>query len=142
MTTVVDSNVIVALWDGHDVLNRAAQKALDDALERGSLVAPGPIYADLMALPGRTESFLDTFFQNTGIVVDWSFPEHVWRLAGRAFQAYVSRRRKQREPGSGPRRILADFLIGAYAAHHSYRLLTLDEGLYRAAFPELRILRF
>jgi predicted nucleic acid-binding protein len=90
-----------------------------------------------MAFAGRTESFLDTFFLETGIAVDWRLEERVWRAAGQAFQSYVSRRRRQREPG--PRRILADFLIGAYAARYFYPLLTLDEGVYRAAFPALRI---
>ena len=79
-----------------------------------------------MALPGRTDSFLDTFFEDTGVVVDWSLDKRVWRVAGRAFQMYAERRRKQRGPG--PRRILADFLIGAYAASHGLSLLTLDEG--------------
>ena len=90
-----------------------------------------------MAFAGRTESFLDTFFRETSIALDWSLEERVWRLAGQAFQGYAARRRKQREPG--PHRILANFLIGAYAARHNYSLLTLDEELYRAAFPALRI---
>lgn len=137
MTIVVDSNVIVALWDRDDALNAAAQSALDAALARGNLVVPAPVYAELTAFAGRTESFLDSFFRETSIVVDWNLEERVWRLAGQAFQEYASRRRKQRDPG--PRRILADFLIGAYAARNSHALLTLDEGLYRAAFPTLRI---
>ena len=45
--------------------------------------------------------------------------------------------RKQRD--SGARRILADFLIGAHAHTRGYRLLTLDERLYKAAFPTLRL---
>jgi predicted nucleic acid-binding protein len=139
MTTVVDSNVIVALWDRDDNLNAAAQMALDSALNRGRLVVPAPVFAELMALPGRTESFLDGFLQDTDMVVDWALDERVWRIAGRAFQGYAGRRRKQR--GVGPRRILADFLIGAYAASHSFPLLTLDEGLHRAGFPQLKILR-
>jgi len=139
MTTVVDSNVIVALWDRDDALNSAAQLALDSALNRGSLVVPAPVFAELMALPGRTELFLNAFFQDTDVGVDWALDERVWRVAGRAFQSYAGRRRKQRGPE--PRRILADFLIGAYAASNSFPLLTLDEGLYRAGFPELKILR-
>jgi predicted nucleic acid-binding protein len=139
MTTVVDSNIIVALWDRDDALNSAAQSALDSALDRGKLVVPAPVFAELMAFPGRTESFLDAFFHDTDVVVDWGLEERVWRLAGRAFQSYARRRRKKR--GSEPRRILADFLIGAYAASNGFPLLTLDEGLYRAGFPELRILR-
>lgn len=137
MTTVVDSNVIIALWDRDDALNAAAQSALDAALGRGNLVVPVPVYAELMAFAGRTESFLDSFFRQTSIAVEWIMEEPVWRTAGRAFQDYATRRRKQRD--LGPRRILADFLIGAYAARNSYALLTLDEGLYRAAFPGLRI---
>jgi predicted nucleic acid-binding protein len=139
VTTVIDTNVIAALWDKDDALNSAARSALDAALGRGSLVVPAPVYAELMAFAGRTESFLDGFFRETGIAVAWHMEERVWRFAGQAFQSYAGRRRKQREPG--PRRILADFLIGAYAARHNYSLLTLDEGIYRAAFPGLRILR-
>ena len=139
MTTVVDSNVIVALWDRDDNVSTTAQKALDSALDRGSLVVPAPVFAELMALPGRSESFLDTFFQDTDVEVDWTLDEDVWWAAGRAFQSYAGRRLKQRAPG--PRRILADFLIGAYAASKGSPLLTLDEGIYRAGFPELKILR-
>ncbi len=139
MTTVVDSNVIVALWDQDDNLSAVAQAGLDAALDRGRLVIPAPVFSELMALPGRTETFLDRFFQGTGVTVDWDLDEQVWRAAGRAFQGYVGRRKKH--PGPGPRRILADFLIGAYAASHSFALLTLDEGLYLAGFPELKILR-
>ena len=137
MTTVIDTNIIAALWDRDDSLNAAAQAALDAALSRGSLIVPAPVYAELMAFTGRTEAFLDAFFRDTGIVVDWDLEQSVWRLAGQAFLAYATRRRKQRE--AGPRRILADFVIGGYSARHNYWLLTLDEGVYKAAFPTLRI---
>jgi hypothetical protein len=139
MTTVIDSNVIAALWNLDDALNAAARSALDAALARGLLIVPAPVYAELMAFAGHTESFLDGFFRETGIAVEWRLDERVWRAAGHAFQSYAGRRRRQREPG--PRRILADFLIGAYAARHNYSLLTLDAGVYRAAFPALRIWR-
>jgi predicted nucleic acid-binding protein len=139
MTTVVDSNVIVALWDRDDNLNAAAQMALDAALNRGRLVVPASVFAELMALAGRAESFLDAFFQDTDVLVDWALDERVWRVAGRAFQSYAGRRRKPQ--GTGARRILGDFLIGAYAASNGFPLLTLDEGFYRAGFPELKILR-
>jgi predicted nucleic acid-binding protein len=92
-----------------------------------------------MAAPERGEVFLDRFFRDTGILVDWRLDEVVWRAAGRAFRGYASRREKERPPG--PRRILADFLIGAHAFHRGYRLLTIskDERIYRAAFPGLKI---
>lgn len=140
MTTAIDTNVIIALWDRAESLSATAQSALDEALQHGSLVVAAPVFAELMAAPGRDEAFLDSFLQDTGIAVEWNLHEAVWRAAGRAFQTYTSRWRKQREPG--PRRVLADFLIGAHAWHRGYRLLTLDARLYRAAFPHLRLVTF
>jgi predicted nucleic acid-binding protein len=108
MTTAIDTNVVVALWDRDPTLSLAAQTALEAAFSRGSLVVSAPVFAEL-AKP--------------------------WRHAGRAFQHYAERRGKQRDSGS--RRILADFLIG-HAQPKSYRR-TLDERLYKAAFPTLTI---
>jgi predicted nucleic acid-binding protein len=137
MTTAIDTNVVVALWDRDPTLSLAAQTALEAAFSRGALVASAPVFAELIAAPGRTETFVNSFLEETGIVIDWELGEAVWRNAGRAFQHYEKRRRKQGDSGS--RRILADFLIGAHAQTKSYRLLTLDERLYKAAFPTLTI---
>jgi hypothetical protein len=137
MTTVIDTNILIALWDTDPQLNTAAQKALDSAQAQGALVVTGAVYAELLALPGRTEKILDEFFGTTSIRVEWESSEQIWRMAGRAFQAYVGRRSTRKT--ELPRRILADFLIGAHAAAHRHRLLTLDRRLYRAAFPKLEI---
>ncbi len=137
MTTAIDTNVLVALWNEDDTLNTQARSALDAALGRGSLVIAAAVFAELLAAPSRNEGFLDSFCRETRISIDWNLDEAVWRVAGRAFRAYVGRRKAQR--GAGPRRILADFLIGAHALQNGFRLLTLDEGVYRAAFPRLVI---
>jgi predicted nucleic acid-binding protein len=138
MITAVDTNIIVALWDKDPRLSSAAQAALDNALARGGLAISAPVLAELMAAPGRSEKFIDSFLQNTGLAVDWNLDQRIWRTAGRAFQKYAARRRNQ--SGLGPRRILADFLIGAHAAVLDYPLLTLDDRLYHAAFPRLVLL--
>lgn len=140
MTTAVDTNVVIALWDKDPTLSSAAEKALDTAFHRGTLVAAAPVFAELIAAPGRSEAFVGSFFEDTGIAIDWELTEQVWRLAGRAFRAYAERRRKQRDPGA--RRILADFIIGAHASANGFRLLTLDDGLYRAAFPTVALETF
>ena len=137
MTTAIDTNVIVALWDRDSTLSSAAQATLEAAFHRGRLVIAAPVFAELLAAPGRTEGFVDAFLDDTSIAVEWDLDEVVWRAAGRAFQRYAERRRKQRD--SGTRRILADFMIGAHAETRGYRLLTLDERLYRTAFPKLII---
>jgi predicted nucleic acid-binding protein len=137
MTTTIDTNVLVAFWDKDPEVNRIAQTGLDAAMGRGSLVVAAPVYAELLAFPGRSEKFLDEFFRETGITVDWNLSEGVWRAAGAAFQAYSIRRKRGRE--YGPRRILADFVIGAHALENKFKLLTLDEGVYRTAFPRLEL---
>ncbi len=139
MTTALDTNVIVALLSGTPELSRAARDSLEQAGSRGALVVSPPVYAKMLTAPGRKTKEIDAFLSSTGIEVDWVLGEPVWRTAAAAFREYAERRRKQ-PGGSGPRRILADFVIGAHAVHLASALLTLDRGLYRAAFPKLNIL--
>lgn len=137
MTTAIDTNVIIALWQRDPIVRASARVALDSALAKGALIVAAPVFAELLAA-GRTEAFLGSFLEDTGILVDWLLDENVWRLAGNAFAAYAARRRRQGD--AGPRRILADFLIGAHAVRLGCPLLTMDRGLYRAAFPQLVLL--
>jgi predicted nucleic acid-binding protein len=137
MTTALDTNILVALWYKDDALNSLARSAMDDASARGGVVVAAPVFAELLASPGRTEAFIDYFLKETVVTVDWDIDEQIWRTAGRAFQSYAVRRKKQDD--AYPRRILADFLIGAHALRRGYRLLTLDDRIYRAAFPRLSI---
>jgi len=137
VTIALDTNVIVALWDASDALHPVARKALVAASSREPLVISGVVYAELLGAPGRTEEFVDRFCEEAGIAVEWELREKIWRAAGRAFQGYATRRKKQ--GGSEPRRLLADFLIGAHAMVSGYKLLTLDGGLYRWAFPGLKM---
>ncbi len=138
MTVSIDTNVIVALWWNVDPLNHAAVHLLTTARKRGPLVVSAPVFAELLGDPKRSEANLDRFLEETGIVVEWPFEESLWRQAGLAYQSYVRRRRIT--AGSFPRRILADFLIGAHALTRGYTLLTLDKRLYSAAFPKLRLI--
>lgn len=137
MSTAIDTNVIVALWNEQESLNRVAANALEAAQNKGNLVISAAVHAELLAALGRTAEEIDQFCEDTGIVVEWNFSEQAWRAAGLAFQSYAARRRKQK--GTQPRRILADFLIGAQAWVNGHDLLTLDARLYRAAFPKLRL---
>src|SRR5438094_611418 len=66
MTTAVDTNVVIALWDKDAALSSAAQNALEAAFNRGNLVAAAPVFAELIAAPGRTETFVGSFFADTG----------------------------------------------------------------------------
>ena len=136
MTIALDTNVLSALWNDNDALNRVAAKALEDKKQE-QMVICGVVYAELIGAPGKTEAFVDRFCEEAGIAVEWELKEKMWRMAGAAFQAYATRRKRQR--GAEPRRLLADFLIGAHAVVSGYKLLTLDAGWYKTAFPGLRL---
>jgi hypothetical protein len=125
-------------WDTDPKLNAAAQKALDSAQARRAFVIGGAAYMELPALPGRTENMLDGFFAATAIRIDWESTGQIWRVAGRTLQNYVTRRNRE----NLPRRIPADFLIGAHASVNRYRLMTMDQRLCRTAFPKLEIVSF
>lgn len=137
MTTAIDTNVLVALWDAGDTLHGSARQALEGAFGRGGLTISAVVYAELLAAPDRTESFLDRFCEEASIKVEWEIREEIWRAAGLAFQGYAERRKKQ--TGLAPRRLFADFVIGAHALLNGYQLLTLDDRNYRRSFPRLGI---
>ena len=140
MITALDTNVLVALWDRDDKWSSTSEDALMSAQARGKIVISGVVYAELMAFPRRKDTFIDQFLTETGVGVEWAIHESMWRLAGAAYQTYASRRR--RHPGGAPRRLLADFLIGAHVQEKDYSLLTFDDRIYRIAFPKLKIVDF
>jgi len=69
-------------------------------------------------------------------MVDFQLGEPVWVDAGRRYWRYAGHRRKS---GSGPKRLLADFLIGAHALLQADRLMSLDPIRYKHYFPELKL---
>lgn len=139
MTTAVDTNVFAALLRGTVEEAGLARRALRKADDAGALVVSPPVYAELAAAPGGDAGALDAFLERAEVRVDWVIGEDVWREAARAYRAYAERRRTQPED-HGPRKILADFIIGAHALLLASALLTFDRRIYRAAFPELEVL--
>ena len=130
----MDTNVFIALFVGDERAAPVAQGALESASEGGSLVVSPVVYAELVA--GRSSEAVGTFLHEKRIEVDWDPGREVWLTAGSRHEEYAHARR--RRPGdSGPRRILADFVIGAHALHRTAALLTLDRGVYATAFPDL-----
>ncbi|MBI3961967.1 MAG: type II toxin-antitoxin system VapC family toxin [Deinococcus sp.] len=137
--TSIDTNVLVTLLKadrpGHI---QTAQAALEQASQLGTLVISPVVYAELFAMPLRDEAFLNHFLQDTRINVEWRMTRAMWHRAALAYGTYAERRRG-RKGDPGPRRILADFLIGAHASELGARFLTFDSGVYKSAFPELEL---
>ncbi len=134
----LDTNVIVALWNGDEVTSDFLSDVLDEANARGLLVIAPAVYAELLANPRHDAALAAAFLGDTNIRVDWQIDEELWHAAGLAYREYGARRRSQRgDPG--PRRILTDFIIGAHASRRASELMTFDEHIYRQAFPSLKI---
>lgn len=138
MRIAVDTNVFSALLSGKESAVSTMQMALEKAAGSGVLVASPVVYAELSA--ERSPEAVDGFFFDKGVEVDWLLGKSVWRMAGSRYGDYA-RNRRRHKGDTGPRRILADFLIGAHALHLDRVLLTSDARIYGTHFPELEVLR-
>jgi predicted nucleic acid-binding protein len=136
MRTAIDTNVLSALWSKEPLALDIARN-LGNAKSDGGLVVAAPVYAELLAYPKATESFVNGFLADTGIDVDFVFQQSVWVEAGRRFALYANRRRGTAR--QGVRRLLADFIIGSHALAQADRLMTLDPKRYSQDFPELKL---
>ncbi len=133
----LDTNILSAYLNPRDVQFGVAQSNLARVANKHRLLVCGAVYSELLAAPFSSESGLDEFLEDYAIAIDWQTEESIWREAGRAFRAYSQLRQKYAQPA--PRRILADFLIGAHALERGLTLLTLDSRLYTSSFPKLQL---
>lgn len=136
-TTALDTNVISAYLNPGDSQHYIAQSNLARVAATTKLCICPVIHAELLAAPFSSEALLDEFLEEYSIAVDWQLEQEIWRLAGRSYRIYASDRKKQQAPA--PRRVIADFLIGAHAVQRGYTLLTLDGRVYSKSFPKLRL---
>lgn len=136
MRTALDTNILSALWS-REPLATAIAKQLGEAKLQGALILSPVVYAELLAYPRATESFVNDFLAETGIKIDFHFEDSVWIESGRRFARYANRRRQSAR--EGPKRLLADFIVGSHALLQADRLMTLDPTRYKQDFPELRL---
>lgn len=136
MRTAVDANVISALWSRESSAVSMAE-LLRRARRGGGLVICPAAYAELLAHPKVAPEFVESFLEDTGIDIEFEMDATIWRLAGSGFASYAERRRRSKD--GNPKRLLVDFLIGAHASLRADRLLTLDPGRYKQAYPKLTL---
>lgn len=136
MRTAVDTNILSALWSKEPLAAKIVTK-LGDAKNEGGLVVSAAVYAELLAHPAASESFVNGFVEDTGITVDFDLDRSVWLESGRRFARYAKRRRRSGD--DEPRRLLTDFIIGSHALTQADRLMTLDPKRYQRDFPELKL---
>ena len=129
-STLIDSNVLIDLFDEDSEWRRWSDAAVAAAAGRGPLVINPLVFAEVSAgfdTLDQVEALLaESFFTREGLPWEAAF------LAGRAFWMYRQRGGTRTSP-------LPDFYIGAHAAVAGHTLLTRDPRRYRHYFPRLRI---
>ena len=127
----VDSNIIFSAFDKNDSNHhRAVALISKHAVIEGLVISP-VVFAELSASSVRTQ--LLQFLEDCKIEIFWDTPDTTWSRAGMAYGDYA----KKRLGGVLPRRIFANFLIGAHAEHHNLKIMTFDTTVYTAVFPQL-----
>ncbi len=69
MRTAVDTNIISALWSREPRASEVATN-LGEAKSGGGLVIAAPVYAELLAYPKVTVSFIEEFIARTGLILE------------------------------------------------------------------------
>lgn len=128
MITSVDTCIILDILTDDPAFADRSIAALRQARKEGRIIVCEMVVAEIMPIVGED---IDLLMEDLGL-------EYVAcevaqaKAAGRAFGAYLKR-------GGKRGRVVADFLIGEHARHHSDRLLTRDQGFGRDYFDDLSI---
>lgn len=130
-STLIDSNVLVDLFDDDSEWRGWSDAMLEQCRNQGPLVINPVILAEVSAGFDSYEAVNHHLPED--FVVREPLPWEAAFLAARAFVIY-------RHAGGERRSPLPDFYIGAHAAVSGYTLLTRDARRYRYYFPKLRII--
>jgi predicted nucleic acid-binding protein len=130
MITAVDTNVLLDVFTNDPERAEASANLLRQCIAQGQLVVCDIVWAELAAA-FPTEKAMRKAMQTLGVEFSPLNTEGA-TLAGLHW-------RKYRRRGGKPRRVVADFLIGAHAALQAERLATRDRGFYRDYFAGLNI---
>jgi predicted nucleic acid-binding protein len=129
-STLVDSNVLIDLFDEHSEWREWSDAMLTRCAGRGPLVINPIVFAEVSAgfeaIDDVEAALPESYVRREALPWEAAF------LAGRAFVQY----RRRGGTMSAP---LPDFYIGAHAAVAGHTLLTRDARRYRYYFPTLRI---
>ncbi len=127
---LVDSNVLIDIFENDPVWFEWSATMLERLGERCKLVLNPVIYAEIAA-GFRTIEELDAALAPFGMLRE-ALPWEGGFLAAQAHKLY-------RKRGGARRSTLPDFYIGAHASLAGYTLLTRDAARYREYFPRLTI---
>ncbi len=132
MTTIVDTNVVIAALDGGHANH---QWSVDRLVERklvGPNIVPDIVYSELAyAIESRTD--VDAALRSLGLERLPNSDDSLFR-AGIAFKKY-------KDENKGPKTgLMPDFLIGALAECEEASLLTANARDYAGYFPAVAVI--
>jgi predicted nucleic acid-binding protein len=130
-STLIDSNVLVDLFDDESEWQGWSDAMVAQCRNRGPLVINPVILAEVSVGFDSYEAVNAHLPED--FVTREALPREAAFLAARAFVIYRNSGGQRRSP-------LPDFYIGAHAAVAGHTLLTRDPRRYRHYFPKLRIL--
>ena len=135
VTLCCDTNFLQALLQTDHVHHGRSIDVLVQHADVSISICP-MVFSEALCIPEMTLPALHLFLEDFGIEVDWLIPEQVWIEAGLARATHL---RYRADPNS-PKRLIADFVIGAHALVRGFGLCTFDPKGFRTAFPKLALI--
>ena len=133
MTTLLDTNMFIAMLDDGHFFHRWAVEKFEERKTEGPLLISDIVYCEA-SVGMESQEAMDEAIYRLGIDRIGCSNRSLFR-AGRAFKRY-------KEVNQGPKTgVLPDYTIGAIAEVEGIPLLTTNPADYTGYFPEVEIIK-